>query len=96
MKTLKIVSLLSLFMSFAAVSIAQTKTESIPVSGNCNMCKSNIEKAAKKAGATTASWNKDSKVLTIKYNSSTTNTAKIQQSVADAGYDTRDYRCSLQ
>jgi hypothetical protein len=92
MKTLKIVSLLSLFMCFTAVSFAQTKTESIPVSGNCNMCKSNIEKAAKKAGATTASWNKDSKVLTIKYNSSTTDAARIQQGVADAGYDTRDIK----
>jgi mercuric ion binding protein len=94
MKTLKIVSLLSLFMCFTAVSFAQSKTESIAVSGNCGMCKSNIEKAAKKAGATTASWNKDTKVLTIKYNSSTTDAGKIQQGVADAGYDTRDVKAS--
>jgi periplasmic mercuric ion binding protein len=94
MKTLKIVSLLSLFMALAIVPFAQTKTETIPVSGNCGMCKTKIEKAAKEAGAATANWNKDKKVLTIKYNSSTTNTGKIQQSIADAGYDTRDVKAT--
>jgi len=94
MKTLKIASLLSLYMAFAIVSFAQTKSESIPVSGNCGMCKKTIETAAKKAGATTADWNKDTKVLIIKYNSSTTNAGKIQQSVAAAGYDTRDFKAA--
>lgn len=94
MKTLRISSLLTLFMAFASLSFAQTKTESIPVSGNCGMCKKTIESAAKKAGATTADWNKDTKVLTIKYNSATTNAAKVQQSVAAAGYDTRDVKAT--
>jgi len=94
MKTLRISSLLSLFMAFAVMSFAQTKTDNIPVSGNCGMCKKTIETAAKKAGATTATWNKDTKVLTIKYNSSTTNAAKVQQSVAAAGYDTRDIKAT--
>jgi periplasmic mercuric ion binding protein len=92
MKTLKIVSLVSLFMTFAMVSLAQSKTESIPVSGNCGMCKTKIEKAAKNAGASTATWNKDKKVITVKYNSSTTNAAKIQQGIAAVGYDTRDFK----
>ena len=94
MKTLKIASLLSLYMAFAMVPFAQTKSESIPVSGNCGMCKKHIETAAKKAGAATANWDKGTKVLTIKYNSSTTNAAKIQQSVAAAGYDTRDFKAA--
>ena len=94
MKTLKIVSLLSMFMAFATISFGQTKTESIPVSGNCGMCEKRIEKAAKEAGATSAAWNKDTKVLTVKYSSSTTNTAKIQQGVAAAGYDTRDFKAA--
>ena len=94
MKTLKIASLLSLSMALAMMSFAQTKSESIPVSGNCGMCKKKIETAAKKAGATTAVWNKDTKILTINYNSSSTNAAKIQQNVAAAGYDTRDVKAS--
>lgn len=95
MKTLKIFSILSLFMALAIVSFAQTtKTENIPVSGNCGMCKTTIEKAAKKAGATAANWNVKTKTLTIKYSSSTTNAAKIQESIAAAGYDTRDLKAT--
>ena len=95
MKTLRITSLLSLFIAFSLISFGQvTKTETIPVSGNCGMCKTNIEKAAKKAGAATASWNKDTKVLTVKYNSATTNTAKIQEGIAAVGYDTRDFKAT--
>lgn len=94
MKTLKIVSILSIFMAIAGFSFAQTKTEQIPVSGNCGMCKSKIETAAKAAGATTATWNKDTKVITIKYNSSTTDAARIQQGIAAVGYDTRDFKAT--
>ena len=103
MKTLKIFPFVALFMALATLglpkgSFAQKTiptaigTETIPVSGNCGMCKSNIEKAAKKAGAADAKWDVDEKTLTVKYNSSTTNAAKIQESVAAAGYDTRDVK----
>jgi copper chaperone CopZ len=73
---------------------AQNKTETISVSGNCGMCKTNIEKAAKKAGVADADWNKETKILTVAYDPAATDAAKIQQSVADAGYDTRDIRGS--
>jgi len=56
------------------------------------MCKSKIEKAAKEAGVKEANWDVDAKVLTVKYTSSSTNAAKIQQAVAAAGYDTRDVK----
>jgi mercuric ion binding protein len=93
MRTLKIVSFLSLFMACTTISFSQsTKTENIPVSGNCGMCEKKIEKAAKQAGASVAEWNVKTKTLTVKYNSATTNTAKIQQTVAAAGYDTRDFK----
>ena len=95
MKTLKIFSFVALFMALATISFAQTaKTETIPVSGNCGMCKSKIEKAAKTAGAEDAKWDVDAKTLSIKYNSSTTNAAKIQNAVAAAGYDTRDVKAT--
>ena len=95
MKTFKIFSLLFLSIAIADTSIAQpSKSETIPVSGNCGMCKSNIEKAAKSAGANEATWDVDAKTLTVKFNSSSTNTAKIQHAVAAAGYDTRDVKAS--
>ncbi|MEI9808918.1 MAG: heavy metal-associated domain-containing protein [Bacteroidota bacterium] len=93
MKTFKVFSFLPLLMAFAVVSFAQkTKTETIPVSGNCGMCEAKIEKAAKEAGASNAEWSRDTKMLTVKYNSSSTNAAKIQQAIANAGYDTRDFK----
>ncbi len=94
MKTFKIFSIIALCIAFSVTSFAQPKTEAIPVSGNCGMCKNNIEKAAKKAGATSADWDTESKILTVKYNSSSTNTAKIQQGIAAVGYDTRDFKAA--
>ncbi|MGZ8525093.1 MAG: heavy-metal-associated domain-containing protein, partial [Chitinophagaceae bacterium] len=95
MKTFKIFSFATILMAIATISFAQkTQTETIPVSGNCGMCKSKIEKAAKTAGVEDAKWDVDAKVLTVKYNSSTTNSAKIQQAVAAVGYDTRDVKAT--
>ncbi len=97
MKTLKIFSFATIFMALTTISFAQkAKTETIPVSGNCGMCKGKIEKAAKSAGASTATWDVDAKTLTIKYNDGTTNAAKIQHAVAAAGYDTRDAKATAE
>ena len=88
MKTLKIFSLVLICCSFATASFAQkTKTETFKVSGNCGMCETKIEKAAKSAGATYAEWNADTKIITVKYKSSSSNLAKIQKGIADVGYD---------
>jgi len=95
MKTLKIIFVLVLFAGLGSMSFAQNvKTEAIPVSGNCGMCKATIEKAAKSAGAKEANWNAEKKVLTVKYSSSSSNAAKIQNAVAAAGYDTRDVKAT--
>ena len=94
MKTIRIFPLLAVCMSFAALSFGQTKTETFKVSGNCGMCKTKIEKAAKEAGAKSAAWNKETKVLTITYSSQSTNTAKIQQKIADAGYDNSGFKAT--
>lgn len=64
------------------------------VSGECGMCKKKIEKAAKDAGASYAVWTSDAKVLEVKYNNESTNTDKIQQKIADVGYDTPKFRAT--
>jgi hypothetical protein len=88
MKTIKIFSTLLLCCAIATTSFSQkTKTETFQVSGNCGMCEAKIEKAAKAAGATYADWNKDTKVIIVKYSSTSSNLPKIQKSIADAGYD---------
>lgn len=82
------------FILMASIGFAQTKSETLKVSGECGSCKKKIETAAKKAGATYAVWNVDSKELTIKYNSTSTNSAKIQKAIADVGYDTPDFKAT--
>ena len=80
-------------MAVAMAGFAQlAKTENLKVSGECGMCKKKIEKAAKEGGASYALWDVDTKILTIKYNSATTNTAKIEQKIAGVGYDTPDFK----
>ena len=94
---MKKISLFSLTLLFAVCTTtlqAQNKTESFAVSGNCGMCKSTIEKAAKSAGATSAIWDEATKQLTVTYKSSTTNTAKIQEKIAAAGYDNAGMKAS--
>lgn len=93
MKTLRIFPLLALLLAVANFSFAQTtKTETIPVSGNCGMCKKTIEKAAKTAGVATADWNAETKMLSVTYKDPATSSEKIQQAIAAAGYDTRDLK----
>jgi TusA-related sulfurtransferase len=94
MKTLNIYAAL-LFSIFAInFSFAQTavKNEIIKVWGNCGMCKNKIEKFAKSAGATSASWNEETKILNISYNSAASSSEKIQKAIAASGYDTQDFK----
>lgn len=98
MKLVKIYSLFSFLVLGLFVlpnqSAAQVQNETIPVAGNCGMCRAKIEKAAKTAGAEEAKWSSESQAITVKYNSSTTNAAKIQKAIAAVGYDTRDHKAS--
>ena len=94
MKTLQIFSLIAMMGCFTTASFAQATKESFKVSGECSMCKKKIEKAARDAGATYALWNTESKLLIVKYNASSTNTATIQQKIAGIGYDTPKYKAT--
>lgn len=86
---------LSLILFIAVLAFAQTPTK-IKVAGNCGMCKSHIEKAAKEAGATSAEWNKATKVLSVVFDANTTSADKIESSIASAGYDTEHQTASAE
>lgn len=93
MKTFKLIPVAALLFA-CNMAFAQSTTETFKVSGNCGMCKSKIEKAAKEAGAKDASWDADKQEITVTYKSSSTNTAKIQQKIADAGYDNAGFKAN--
>lgn len=82
----KVLILVGLLIATISSVDAQT-TAKLKVAGNCGMCKSSIEKAAKSAGATTASWDMDAKLLTLIFDSKTS-LDKIETAVAAVGYDT--------
>ncbi len=92
MKSLSIYAAI-LFSMFTTNLFAQTsvKKETIKVWGNCGMCKTTIEKVAKKAGAKTANWNEDTKQLALTYLPKKSSTQKIQKAIANTGYDTQDF-----
>jgi len=94
MNIVKIVTTAILMMA-AAFANAQTKNEKIKVSGNCSMCMKKIETAAKDAGASEATWNKQRKVLTVSYDASKTTNDAIQKKVASVGYDTEKYTADM-
>jgi copper chaperone CopZ len=68
---------------------AQAITEKFEVKGNCSMCETRIEKAAKSVGSvTSAEWNKETKILDVSFDESKTSVHKVQLAIANAGHDT--------
>lgn len=90
--------LIFLFIGLAAFSATKAQTaetaDSVSVNGVCSMCKKNIEKSALDAGATFAFWDKKTKVLQVKFEPGKTNMQKIEQKIADKGYDTQNIKAS--
>ena len=94
MKKSKIILAVAMALFAFAVNAQKVKTETIKVEGNCAQCRSHIQKAATSAGATVAKWNVDTKVLTVTYDETKTNSKKIQAKIAKVGYDTQDATAS--
>lgn len=97
MKSIKfiITAILAVFISinsFAQTKVNSTKTESFKVSGNCEMCKATIEKAAKTDGVSKAEWNQKTKVISLTYNPSKVKADDILKKVALAGYDNEKFK----
>ena len=96
MKTIKIilVALIATLLGFNSYAqmqdhskMASTKTETLKVSGNCDLCKARIEKAAKLDGVSKAEWNTKSKILAVTFDPAKTNMDLIGKKVAAAGHD---------
>ena len=101
MKTLKIFLIAVIALTVSATTFAKTtdhskmvmtKTETIKVAGNCELCKTRIEKAAKVDGVAKADWSDKTKMLTLVYNPSKVRSIDIQKRIADVGHDTPLFR----
>ena len=83
--TLVIAILLSVTNSFA--QIKNTITETVKVYGNCGMCKTKIEKAGNLKNVSRVTWDADSQMATLEYDSKSTNQDEILKRIALVGYD---------
>ncbi|QNM85841.1 heavy-metal-associated domain-containing protein [Polaribacter pectinis] len=69
---------------------------SFGVRGNCGMCKSTIEKAAKNVeGVATAAWDVDKKKIDVSFDESKTSEMDIHKAIAASGYDTEKAKGDL-
>ncbi len=68
---------------------ANVEHATFKVSGNCEMCKSTIEKAASSLeGVNVANWNIESNQMHVSFNKDKVSLDKIHKTIAAAGYDT--------
>src|SRR5688572_9506207 len=81
------IALISLFL--LACSAGGTKAE-FYVRGNCGMCQERIETALKATpGVSSASWNVDTKMATVEFDSTKVTQAKLEEIVANVGHETK-------
>lgn len=95
MKSLsKIMAVIAMVFTFTAceAQIKNEKKEAVKIYGNCNMCKSTIEKAGNVSKTAKVEWNKDTKMASIAYDQKTTNLDDILKRIALAGYDSDAFR----
>ena len=88
---------IALTLLIGTVTFAQNKNAqaSMEVDGVCNMCKERIEKAAIKAkGVKVASWDVETHELKLIFDERKTTLSAIQQSIADAGHDTKEFKAT--
>lgn len=63
------------------------KTETFTVYGNCGMCKETIEKSLKVDGVSEANWDKNTKLLTVTFDTLLTSKSTLATYIAKSGYD---------
>ena len=74
------------------MNMASSKTETIKVWGNCDLCKARIEKTVTAEGATKADWNTKTKLLAVTFDPSKTSVDALSKKLAAAGHDTEKYK----
>jgi copper chaperone CopZ len=67
------------------------KTEIFKVWGNCDQCKATIEKSISVDGVQEKNWNEDSKLMTVKFDTTKITINGIKKLIANSGYDNEQY-----
>ncbi|HUS86492.1 MAG TPA: heavy-metal-associated domain-containing protein [Bacteroidales bacterium] len=90
----KVLSLLVvLVMGVTSLMAQDQKKEEFKVAGNCDMCKTRIEKAAKTVdGVAEASWDTKTKMLALTFSTDKPNAEAVHKAVAKVGHDTELFK----
>ncbi|MCZ6593888.1 MAG: DUF3347 domain-containing protein [Bacteroidetes bacterium] len=91
--SIKILMAMFISMSFTVCNaqIKNSKTETVKIYGNCEICESTIEKAGSLKKVAQVDWNKDTKMASITYDSSKTTKDEVLKRIALAGYDSESF-----
>ncbi len=73
-------------------NIANAKTATVKIHGNCGMCEKVIEKAAAQKGAAKADWDTESNMAQITFDSTKTTLDDVLKRIAAVGYDSEKFR----
>lgn len=87
-------SMVAVMALLGSAAFAQSKTDSVKVSGNCGMCEKRIENAMKMPGVTSADWDVKSKMLTVSYAADQISLDDIQRKIAEVGHDTPKFKAT--
>ncbi len=87
MKTTKYV-MLTLLLAVSQLGLAKSVVTEFKVEGQCGDCKSRIEKALDLPGISFATWDVDSKMITIRYNDKRFSETDIHSIISELGYAT--------
>ncbi len=92
----QLLTLATLFIIVASTAFGQCVTNEKEednkffVAGNCGMCETRIEDAAKSVdGVTGAQWDKETKMLTVYFNCANPDIKQVHRAVAAVGHDTK-------
>ena len=91
LKKIMIAALLVLSTVSVSAQIKNKKTENVKISGNCEMCKKNIETAGNIKKIAVVEWDVDSKMAKLTYDSTKTNSDEILSRIAKAGYENEKF-----
>ncbi|MDF1546731.1 MAG: heavy-metal-associated domain-containing protein [Bacteroidales bacterium] len=94
MKKMKVFSLVAIMFIVSTFTLfAGVKIDKFKVAGNCDMCKTRIEKAALAVeGVSNATWSPKTKVMVVMFDEKKTNAHKIQMAIAKVGHDTEMHK----
>jgi hypothetical protein len=84
---LSTIAILLISISTTFAQIKNSKTDTLKVYGNCEMCKEKIEKAGTLKNVSKVVWSEETNMAIITYDAKKTTTDAILKKIALVGYD---------